>query len=165
MSPFDLQRTEAILSGLGSRTFLMNNVHDDEPLLMQTRWALSYLRGPLTREQIRQISIENGTGTGSDAETPGASALQNATTARSAMGAVLGPVTTATSTTIASNEECDDTSTQRPVLPNEIRQVFVVPKAGSSGEIVYRPGLIGSGRLHFADSRSKLDCWREVARL
>jgi hypothetical protein len=32
--------------------FLMNNVHDDQPVVFQTRWAMSYLRGPLTREQI-----------------------------------------------------------------------------------------------------------------
>ena len=35
--------------GSGSRVFLMNNVHEDEPVVFETRWAMSYLRGPLTR--------------------------------------------------------------------------------------------------------------------
>ena len=33
----------------------MNNVHEDQPVVFQTRWALSYLRGPLTREQIQTL--------------------------------------------------------------------------------------------------------------
>ncbi|MBT8484534.1 MAG: DUF87 domain-containing protein, partial [Phycisphaerae bacterium] len=52
---FDRGRIEAILAGLGSRVFMMNNVHDDEPVLFHTRWALSYLRGPLTRDQIKTL--------------------------------------------------------------------------------------------------------------
>ena len=47
---------EQILAGLGNRVFLMNNVHEDAPVVFETRWALSYLRGPLTREQIRQLT-------------------------------------------------------------------------------------------------------------
>ena len=41
--------------GLGNRVFLMNNVHEDAPVVFQTRWALSYLRGPLTRAQIQTL--------------------------------------------------------------------------------------------------------------
>ena len=33
----------------------MNNVHEDQPVVFQTRWTLSYLRGPLTREQIQTL--------------------------------------------------------------------------------------------------------------
>ncbi|GAC1438620.1 MAG: ATP-dependent chaperone ClpB [Thermoanaerobaculia bacterium] len=46
---------EQILAGLGNRVFLLNNVHDDAPEVFQTRWTLSYLRGPLTRTQIKQL--------------------------------------------------------------------------------------------------------------
>ena len=46
---------DRILSGLGKRTFLMHNVHEDHPQVFQVRWALSYLRGPLTRQQIKQL--------------------------------------------------------------------------------------------------------------
>ena len=55
---FDRARMERILAGLGNRIFLLNNVHKDEPVIFETRWALSYLRGPLTRQQIRQLSGE-----------------------------------------------------------------------------------------------------------
>jgi hypothetical protein len=44
-----------LLAGLGNRVFLMNNVHEDQPVLFESRWAMSYLRGPLTRDQIRKL--------------------------------------------------------------------------------------------------------------
>ena len=46
---------EALMSSLTQRVFLMRNVHDDAPLLMKTRWALSYLRGPLTGPEIARV--------------------------------------------------------------------------------------------------------------
>jgi hypothetical protein len=33
----------------------MNNVHEDGPRLLETRWSMSYLRGPLTRDQIKKL--------------------------------------------------------------------------------------------------------------
>jgi hypothetical protein len=52
---FDRDRMEQILAGLGNRIFLMNNVHEDAPEVFEVRWALSYLRGPLTRPQIQRL--------------------------------------------------------------------------------------------------------------
>jgi len=54
-SGFNRQRMEQILAGLGPRIFLMNNTHDDAPEVFQTRWAMSYLRGPMTRNQIKTL--------------------------------------------------------------------------------------------------------------
>ena len=55
---FDRGRMEQTLAGLGNRIFLMNNVHEDEPVVFETRWCLSYLRGPLTRSQIKTLMDE-----------------------------------------------------------------------------------------------------------
>ncbi|HEV8536830.1 MAG TPA: hypothetical protein VGR87_14080 [Candidatus Limnocylindria bacterium] len=44
---------EELLAGLDNRVFLMNDVHEDAPVVLESRWAMSYLRGPLTREQIK----------------------------------------------------------------------------------------------------------------
>ena len=52
---FDRQEMEQILAGLGNRIFLMNNTNEDEPEVFETRWAMSYLRGPLTRVQIKTL--------------------------------------------------------------------------------------------------------------
>jgi hypothetical protein len=54
-SKFNRGEMDAMLSGLRSRVFLVNNVHSDQPQVMHTRWVMSYLRGPLTRDQIRVL--------------------------------------------------------------------------------------------------------------
>ena len=50
---FDRQAMGRLLSALGNRVFLMHNVHEDAPEVFESRWAMSYLRGPLTRSQIK----------------------------------------------------------------------------------------------------------------
>ncbi|MDJ0938161.1 MAG: DUF87 domain-containing protein [Woeseiaceae bacterium] len=52
---FDKQAMERTLAGLGTRRFLLHNVHEDEAVVFGTRWVLSYLAGPLTREHIRTL--------------------------------------------------------------------------------------------------------------
>src|SRR5262249_21121385 len=59
---FNRQAMEQTLAALGNRVFLMNNVHDDGPEIFETRWALSYLRGPLTRSQIKLLMDEKKSG-------------------------------------------------------------------------------------------------------
>jgi hypothetical protein len=44
-----------IITSLSSRVFLMHNVHDTAPIVYHTRWALSYLRGPMTRPQVKTL--------------------------------------------------------------------------------------------------------------
>lgn len=41
---------------LGKRQFLMKNIHENAPCILQTRWAMSYLAGPLGAEHIRRLS-------------------------------------------------------------------------------------------------------------
>jgi Helicase HerA, central domain len=54
-STLDRAELERIISGLDKRVFLMNNVHESAPVVLQSRFALSYLRGPVTREQVRTL--------------------------------------------------------------------------------------------------------------
>lgn len=54
-SPLPKAELDALLSGLGSRRFLLSNVHDPAPVVFESRWVMSYLRGPLTRDQIRTL--------------------------------------------------------------------------------------------------------------
>jgi hypothetical protein len=57
------------LSALRSRVFLMHNVHEHEPVLFETRWTLSYLRGPLTREELRTAMGSQAAGAGESGRT------------------------------------------------------------------------------------------------
>jgi hypothetical protein len=51
----DIKALDGIISGLDSRQFLLHNTHSDKPTLFTTRWALSYLAGPLTRQQVGRL--------------------------------------------------------------------------------------------------------------
>jgi hypothetical protein len=55
---FDKQAMERTLTGLGKRRFLLHNVHEDEPVVFGTRWVMSYLAGPLTRDHIRNLMAD-----------------------------------------------------------------------------------------------------------
>jgi hypothetical protein len=44
-----------IIGKLRSRVFLLHNVHEDSTKIFHTRWAMNYLRGPLTGVQIRKL--------------------------------------------------------------------------------------------------------------
>lgn len=52
---FDRSTISEVLSNVGKRVFLMHNVHEDGPAVFHTRWALSYLSGPMTRDSIRKL--------------------------------------------------------------------------------------------------------------
>lgn len=53
---FDRQKIERTIAGLKKRRFLLHNVHEDEAVVFDTRWVMSYLAGPLTRDQISKLA-------------------------------------------------------------------------------------------------------------
>lgn len=157
---FDRGKVEKILAGLGSRVFLMNNVHDDAPVVFQTRWDLSYLRGPLTRDQIRTLTAprkEPGSAQ------PTAAAVRRPEDDRTADNpeTQADPTPAATPSTAAGSH--------RPLLPPDVPESFVPargPGRAKSGDaLLYRPALLGRAQLHFVDKKANVDLWRDVALL
>ena len=47
---------DKLISSLGKRVFVMHNVHEKMPVLIQTRWAMNFLAGPMTRAQIPALN-------------------------------------------------------------------------------------------------------------
>jgi hypothetical protein len=54
-SGLDPKTLEALLDATRKRVFLLHDVHRKGPVLLHSRFALSYLRGPLTREEIGRL--------------------------------------------------------------------------------------------------------------
>ena len=52
----DMGAIDRMISGLGKRQFLLHNTREAEPSVFSTRWAMSYLRGPLTREEVDRLT-------------------------------------------------------------------------------------------------------------
>lgn len=51
----DLASIDALVSGLGKRQFVLHDTREKGPVVFATRWAMSYLRGPLTRDQVGDL--------------------------------------------------------------------------------------------------------------
>jgi hypothetical protein len=48
-------QVDKLLDATKKRVFLLHDVHRKGPILLNSRWAMSYLRGPLTREEISRL--------------------------------------------------------------------------------------------------------------
>jgi hypothetical protein len=136
---FDRQAMEATLAGLSSRVFLMNNVHEDAPVVFQSRWALSYLSGPLTRSQIETLMAPREAASSEEAVKP------------------------PPSTALPSFDEPIGTSA-RPPVPPEVTELFAACKVPlqPGDRLVYRPGLFGTARLHFVRASYGVDMWKTM---
>ena len=51
----DRATADRLLSALDKRVFLLHDVHASGPVVFQSRWTLSYLRGPMSRDQIKAL--------------------------------------------------------------------------------------------------------------
>jgi len=69
---FDRAQMERTLSSLGSRVFLMNNVHEDAPELFESRWTMSYLRVRSPAAQIQTLMAARKAAAPAIAPTPAA---------------------------------------------------------------------------------------------
>ena len=134
---FDRAAVDRLLSALQKRVFLLHNVHDDHLVTFQTRWTLSYLRGPLSREQVRTLMAGRAQPSG---ETR--------------------PVTTKTSTARQATA-VDGVSDRAPVLPPGIDQFFIPPSAASKSP-VYSPVVLAAVRIGFSDTKLGVDEVRDV---
>ncbi|MBU7045625.1 MAG: ATP-binding protein [Theionarchaea archaeon] len=142
----DRNEISKIISNLGKRVFLLHNVHEEAPITFQTRWAMSYLRGPLTRTQVHELIRDRKPDT-------------SAAPLRSAPLITKGPAGFAASP---------------PSIPSGVEQVFLPLHKGvqqalldvadnpqqiqvEDRSLVYVPALLGMGYVHFTDTRKNVD--------
>ena len=141
---FDRKRMNEVLAGLGSRVFLLNNVHEDRPEVFHTRWAMSYLRGPMTREEIKQLAHESAQEAPQEAKPK-----ETVTPKKKDTKAKAQPLHSA------------------PVLPPDIPQVFLPPPTGlrEAANIRYLPRLLASLRIRFRNARLDIDTQHDISLL
>jgi len=143
---FKKSAAEQDLAGLSSRVFLMHNVHEDGPVVFHSRWAMSYLAGPMTREQIKRL-VQPGR------------ASQPATRRSEAM-----PAAPPSAPAPGGKGEL---SASAPPIPAGV-DCFYLPvrrPAPSGARIVYHPLLFGGARLAFGDATLKIDGSQDVSHL
>ena len=129
------------MSGLRNRVFLMNNVHDGFPSVFQTRWAMSFLAGPLARGQISRLMADRKSALkATESESPAAPIDPLAIAAKPA---------------------------PRPAVPAGIEERFLTinQRPQPSATLVYRPALYAEGSMHFIRKTAQLDLWRDAKRM
>ena len=137
---FDRARMEEILAGLGKRVFLLHNVHENEPAIFQTRWVLSYLRGPMTREHIKILMAPRKSLTPGDSLAP---AFMKA----AASNKTLGPVQAASGP---------------PISPSGV-DTFFLAASGAGHGLVYYSGVVGCMDVHYFNAKHKVDTTETLA--
>ncbi len=151
----DRRALDQSLGALKPRVFLLHDIRAGTPLFFHTRWAMAYLRGPLTRKQVQEVMQEQGERERREHQEP--------MEARVTAPAGLGPTP--------------------PALPPELPQVFLAPTVTiewalrdyeqRSGQpvlarerrLVYVPHLLALGVVRFLDRERGLDHQQAVARL
>ena len=118
------------IAALGKRTFLLKNVHEDGPEIFQTRWCLSYLRGPLTLAQIKSLKSQR---------------------------IAESPIVSANSSSIQATGSIAAAAAGRPGLPPGISECFMPFRGAKPGGATpfYKPMICALGDIHFAGGQSQ----------
>lgn len=151
------------LSTLRKRVFLLHNVHEKAPCIFMTRWVMSYLRGPLTRDQVRLLKSQGA-----------AVGVVPAVVPSPAAPSEVAPA-------IAPGPGGETLATTPPTLPPEISQFFLRSTRSQDealrvwkeaehrqvrvleGKVLYRPALVGLGEVYFEDARKGVEERQEVS--
>lgn len=144
------------IAGLAKRHFVLHNVHEPAPVIFETRWAMSYLAGPLTREQIRQLRQD---------------APENPMD-RAKIDSAAAPGASADRAVAASESRTQDARLKpvAPVLPATIPQAFVHGTGTSTGgglesQGAYLPAVLAIADVHFSSKTHAVEHSTQVARL
>ncbi len=142
---FDRGAMEELLAGLGSRVFLMNNVHESEPVVFHVRWVMSYLRGPMTRRQIKTLMDPKR-----DAFEVGGIVISEPTNANA------NPMGMPSSGTSPAKK-----ISERPAVGNGVKESFL-PFTGEADGVTYKPHLLREANVHFSSSKTGVEGSRRV---
>jgi hypothetical protein len=169
---------DRMISAVQSRVFLLHNVHEDEPVIFHTRWAMSYLRGPMTRTQIQQLVAQQAAAAPATAAGP--------TVPKPEAAAMYVPPPVAPAAPPESSKPEIPYSRVPPQLPSAVKQVYLPVQTSLDdaldklareqrwtvrsvedveGYLVYEPNLVGLAKLRFPHTRSRQTASREVAYL
>jgi hypothetical protein len=144
-SGLDRKQLDATLSGLRGRVFLMHNVHESAPVVFETRWTLSYLRGPMGRDELKRAA---------GSQTAPVAAGRHATSVAATQTRPSEQPGTSTPTPRARTAAG---SGSKPILPASVPEYFVNAAAEKWQGVLY-----GSARVHYADAKLGVDTTQDL---
>ena len=163
----DRRTYDRLISQLGKRVFLLHNVHekaDKAGTLFQTRWAMNYLAGPLTRAQIPALNALVGAQLSSTESTAKKTTQPKSTGEKGDMASKVEKTT---------QESAQVGTKTAPATPQGVSEYFFPNNLGfsqakkDSGEMItgdyqnigmlYRPTLLAQARIRFFNQKYRLD--------
>lgn len=154
---------DKLISSLGKRVFVLHNIHARQPELLQTRWTMNFLAGPLTRNQIPALNKLANVDAAAQTQPTVVPVLAAVPTLRPA-------ARTAHPQPLTANIESSST---KPPIPAWIREYFLpqnysLPEAFSAAQrhmpaevmiesVIYRPALLASAEVHILDRKHGVD--------
>jgi Helicase HerA, central domain len=139
----DVEAIGATISGLGKREFVLRRAGKDTAEVFTSRWAMSYLRGPMTRDQIASIT-----------KAPRPAATSSAGPAHTAIGDS-APGTPPAAT--------DDSTSVMPGVASGIAVRYVDVAAPWLGEVggdptatIHQPAVLARVALRYDDTKAGL---------
>jgi hypothetical protein len=181
----DTKVLDKLISSLDSRVFLLHDINLKGPIVFNTRWAMSYLRGPLTRQQVKQLMADRKVTAGAATVAAPDSASP---TARDSAGAAAGAARVARKDAAAAGAgvvqaTAQTLGAQPPLLPPGVEQVYlpaavaqsearkaITERAGglvtlTEQRLVYEPAVFGLATVRFVDRARKVDEQRSCSYL
>ncbi len=171
---------DKLISSLGKRVFVMNNVHNKEPILFQTRWVMNFLAGPMTRNQIPELNELVGAKEAARRSKPQPASAPKAQTppppvdhVQPVSVPVAAPAQPKMQTPPRSNGTSLNGTSTKPNLPSGIREYYLpqnysLPEAfNAAGKtqaygaaiqgVIYRPVLLASAQVRILDRKYGVD--------
>lgn len=129
-----------LLSDMKGRQFLLNSVHLDEPLLFETRWVMSYLKGPMSNNDIKRLMAGRKIEPEEMLTTPLAEAQRPASADRSAEKMAAG---------------------LPPLLPQGLEQLYHLQNVVRE-EIRFAPWLAAEASVRFFNAKRNIDVVQKI---
>ena len=139
----DRQKVRELLSDMKGRQFLLTSAHLDAPLLFESRWALCYLRGPLSPADIKNLMQDRKDLPATAAMIPGAPA---------AVGLDSGS---------PAGDGPSWLSEQPPLLSQDIDQLYYLQNRPME-RLVFEPWLAATAAVRFYNGTRNIDIVRET---
>lgn len=148
---FDRKDIDKTISALGKRVFYLHNVHEKRPQIFHTRWAMAYLKGPITRAQLGHLNEL--------VKAEDDSVARPELTTKQETPAPVHPVSTAVSTT----KPNIPTGVDEMFLPNNLTLSQALKSAGKEAPqaknlgLVYKPALLAQAKVRYLDRKKEID--------
>lgn len=135
-SNLDKKELFDLLSKLEKRNFIMKNIHEDTVKVFKTRWVLSYLKGPISKEDIKKLMSEK---------------IKKAS--------IKNKEETNNKKSLRRNLD-NSTNNIKPIVPNELEELYLYKSQNDSYQM--QPYLLASSEINFYNAAKDIDLKKQI---